>query len=847
VSTTEDEWLWGWDPTPGIVSVWAEPDGRAFVWRRLPGTRALVREGVRFRPWLLLASLDDLAHLGARLRPERASSAGFARSITPPSEAPHHVTYQELEGPGALRYVVRAGDGRALTAAVLQGAARRLGGPLRSLRELGAGAVLALPPEEQYLVASGRTYFRDLAFDELRRMQIDLETTGLDPESDRIFLVALRDPGGRTHVLEAAGDDDAAEADLLERLVAQVQAFDPDVIENHNLHGFDLPFLARRAHWLGVPIALGRAGGPGLRQRPAARGASLGRGTAQGLSDAMSMRRSRYTVPGRELIDTMDAVLRHDFSARDLPGHGLKAVARHFGLAAQAREYVPGARVYEIFRTDPERVRRYASDDVTEAAGVARLLGGAAFALARMAPRRYERLADAGAATGVLDPLLVRAYLRAGAALPAHEGGDGTAHSGAALHLFATGVARHVVKADVASLYPSLMREYRIGPQRDRLGVLLALVDRLVEQRLAAKARARAAAPGSPERHTNEALSAAMKLVVNSAYGYLGAPSLTRFSDVHAANEVTRRGREVLGLLCRELASRGVTLLEADTDGVYFAVPEDWREADERRVVSEVAALLPARVHLEFDGRYAAMLSHEPKNYALQPYDGAERAAGDAPAAAAALRGPPPRTPIVLRGVAFRSSRAEPFGEDFLRRALHCLLAGDIAGVREVYATTVLALRRRAVPTADVTSRVRLTKQPAQYLATRARRRELPYEAMLASGREHWAPGERIRIYRAMGGRAGLLSDPAEDDDDNDGGSASDPRDYDVEHYVRLLRETFAARLARGLAPEDFIAVFADPEQPSLFAVSLANARPILTVLPDPWLDIGSATAGGGN
>ena len=78
----------------------------------------------------------------------------------------------------------------------------------------------------------------------------------------------------------------------------------------------------------------------------------------------------------------------------------------------------------------------------------------------------------------------MRAYLRAGAALPAHEESDGTAHSGAALHLFAAGVAQRVVKADVASLYPSLMRAYRIGPERDRLGALLALVDRLVEQRL---------------------------------------------------------------------------------------------------------------------------------------------------------------------------------------------------------------------------------------------------------------------------------------------------------------------------------------------------------------------------
>src|SRR5205807_8527928 len=99
----------------------------------------------------------------------------------------------------------------------------------------------------------------------------------------------------------------------------------------------------------------------------------------------------------------------------------------------------------------------------------------------------------------VIDPLLVRAYLRSGTALPAHQPGDGTAHSGAALHLFACGVARRVVKADVASLYPSLMRAYRIGPARDHLGVLLALVDRLVELRLSAKASARAAPASSAE------------------------------------------------------------------------------------------------------------------------------------------------------------------------------------------------------------------------------------------------------------------------------------------------------------------------------------------------------------
>jgi len=793
VSEPQHDWLWGWDPTPGIVSVWADPDGRALVWRRDPKTSMVIRDEVRFRPWLLLDSLSDLRHLGARLAPESDGSD------------PELVSYRELAGPGQLRYLVSASDGRVLASAVLQGARKRLGRALSHLRELGASSVHVLPPEEQYLVASGRTYFKGLAFHEVTRLQFDLETTGLDPASSRVFLIALRGPSGENEILEAGRDGDAAEGDLIEQLCARIRALDPDVIENHNLHGFDLPFIALRARRLGVPLWLGRNDSAGLFQRPASRGASFGRGTAQ---NSDKLRRTRYTLPGRELIDSLDAVRRHDFSARDLPGHGLKAVARHFGIATEDREYLPGARVHQVYLEDPERVRRYARDDVEEAAGLGQLLGGAAFALAQMAPRRYERLADAGAATGVIDPMLVRAYVRAGEALPTHQPGDGTPHQGAALYLFACGVARRIVKADVASLYPSLMREYRIGPERDRLGALLTLVDQLVAQRLAAKARAREAEPGSARRFTEEALSAAMKLVVNSAYGYLGAVGLTRFADVHAANEVTRRGRDVLALLCRELALRGVQLLEADTDGVYFAVPEHFSEADERRVVAEVAALLPPLVKLEFDGRYAAMLSHEPKNYALQPYSG----------------------PLLLRGVAFRSSRAEPFGEQFLRQAITCLLSGDLRGARHAYVATVLALRRRELSTHAVSAKVRLTKTPAQYLATRPLRRELSYEAMLENGRDDWAPGERVRVYRATRGRAGLLLDPESELT----GAATDPRDYDVNFYLRVLRETFAARLARGLAAEDFLAICANPEQPSLFERSLEQARPTLTVLADP-------------
>jgi DNA polymerase I len=160
-----------------------------------------------------------------------------------------------------------------------------------------------------------------------------------------------------------------------------------------------------------------------------------------------------------------------------------------------------------------------------------------------MAPRRYERLADAGPATGVLDPLLVRAYLRAGAALPASEAGDGTVHTGAAL----TSSPRRGRARGEGRRGEPLPLAHAAVPHRPEAAIAWARCSPWSTGWSRASAspprpRGPRAPPGSPERHTDEALSAAMKLLVNSAYGYLGAVGLTRFADVHAANEVTRRG-----------------------------------------------------------------------------------------------------------------------------------------------------------------------------------------------------------------------------------------------------------------------------------------------------------------
>jgi len=793
--SNNDAWLFGWDDTPGIVSVWADRSGRALVWRRV--AQQVVCEEERFRPWLFAAHLDDLAHLGSNLRAEVDGE---------PNHAPF--SYRELPGPAdSFRYLISARDGRLLERNILNGASQRLGRPLKSLYDLDnsyywVGAV------EQYLMSSGRVYFRGLSYGDLHRLQFDLETTSLSPKRGRIFLVSVLDSRGFSAVLEAPEPDD--EAKLIADLCALIRERNPDVIENHNLFGFDLPFLYERAQQLGVPLRLGRAEGPQLLERFEEPGTFRNR------------QRVRFTVAGRELIDTLDAVWRHDFAARDMPGHGLKAAARYFGVAAPERTYLAGTEVYATYQREPELVRRYALDDVIEVDGLSQRLLGAPFALAGMAPRRYERLASAGPAMGILEPMLVRAYFYNRAALPRQsvKGEEMGNHAGGATHLFAEGVAQRVVKADIASMYPSIMRVFQVGPACDQLGALLSLVDRLTELRLQHKDAARAAPPNSPEAFQHNAVQAAMKLLINSAYGYMGAGSMALFADRAAADEVTRRGREILDQVVEALRRRGMALLEADTDGVYFAVPLGWDAAQERALVAEVAAELPYGIRLEYEGRYQAMLSHEVKNYALLTYDGQ----------------------LIVRGVALRSSRSEPFGERFLLDALRCTLTGDIAGLQRIYYETVAALRERRLTALDVATQARLSKTPEEYQASRVRMREAPYEALLAAGRTHWQRGERVRFYRAADGAAVWIpesnGESAGDTGAADTGDvqetvtegvrvgAPDNTDYDVEHYIQVLLTSYVSRLRKAFAPDDFDQLFRRNEQLGLFDRPIESIQP---------------------
>jgi len=171
-------------------------------------------------------------------------------------------------------------------------------------------------------------------------------------------------------------------------------------------------------------------------------------------------------------------------------------------------------------------------------------------------------------------------------------------------------------------------------------------------------------------------------------------------------------------------------------------------------------------------------------------------------------------------------------------------MVGDIPGVRQVFLDTVNDLRRRELPAADLATRVRLSKTPETYLASRAAHPEPAYEALINAKRTRWYPGERVRFYRVRGKVYTWLPDETSEASVDSGWTethgpdqpsslathlsttTNDRRDYDVDHYLQVLVTSYAARLRKAFAPQDFEQLFRLQQQ-GLFDQPIEEIQPL--------------------
>ena len=570
-------------------------------------------------------------------------------------------------------------------------------------------------PVRQYMLQSGETQFQGMHFEDLYRMQFDIEcitTPGFDfcnadRKGDEIVAIGVSDQSGWTEVI---GGDGLDEASILQRFVDLVQERDPDVLEGHNLCNFDLPYIAARASRHQIALKLGRDG-----SEPRQRASQIS------LGDRIS-RYTRFDIHGRHVIDTFFLAQAYDQSHRALDSLGLKAVAQHFHVAADNRTYIEGGSITDVYKESPETLCAYVLDDVKETRAISDILSRSAFVQAQMLPLRYQDAAVRGNAVKI-DQLMLRAYHDKKYALPKPEGGRPIA--GGYTDLFMEGVVRPVHHCDVRSLYPSLMLSRELGPASDDAGVFLSMLKTLRDFRLDAK-RAMQAAKGG-ERYELDAMQSTFKILINSFYGYLGFTQ-GRFNDFAVADRITSEGRNLLADMVLNLEELGAKPVEIDTDGIYYIPPEDAVKGEAReRFRDAFCKKLPEGITVEFDDEFVSMYSYKMKNYALLRTDGE----------------------IVIKGAALKSRGLERFQRDFLRRLIALKLEGKEQEIPKLKQSFDRALQERTMPIEDLAKTENLSDSLDVYVRKRDQEggaKRAPYELALQAEKKYRA-GDQVAYY----------------------------------------------------------------------------------------------------
>jgi len=570
----------------------------------------------------------------------------------------------------------------------------------------------------QFLLSTGTTLFKGMELDQLHVLTMDIETycadgyrfSNPDRKEDRIISIACKNSHGAETVLRGNQLDERA---MLLELNAIIQKADPDVIVGHNIFRFDLEYIRKRAARHGVSLNWGRNGAePHIT-------ANSRWNIAEKAIDF-----PRWDIYGRQIIDTYFLVQHYDIAQRALPSHGLKQVARHFGVAAAERVYLEGNQISGQFEDDPELLYRYNLDDVRETESIFKILGYPWFLQTRIFPYSFQNCPLRGIATRI-NSLFVREYLHKGQAIPARTE-ETMPFEGGYTELVHQGISGPIVHCDVASLYPSLMLTYRLQPQKDSLGLFLPMLAELRRFRLEAK-QAASESKEQEDRQYFEALQQVFKVLINSFFGYLGT-ALHNFSDPAAAAEVTRLGRVTIKTMIELLRQHGAEPVEVDTDGIYFRPPEGCEHEDcQRRLVEQISEGLPAGIEVEMDGRYRSMLAYKTKNYALIDYDGK----------------------ITIRGSSLRSRGMEQYLRDFLREAIELLLTSSAVGFDRLYDKYMSRLLKWDFDVSWVARTDTLKESPAGYkfkLQAGKRNPAAAYEIALASDRIYRA-GDQVSYY----------------------------------------------------------------------------------------------------
>ena len=431
-------------------------------------------------------------------------------------------------------------------------------------------------------------------------MSFDIET---DYESDELFSIAFVSARVRRVLMIGDGVDDelieylADERSLLQRWIEWVAQIDPDILIGWNLVNFDLRMLQKKATAMAVPLIIGRKGAlPQWRQSQADR--------------------SHYFVliPGRVVLDGIDTLRAATYN---FPSFALDAVARELlGRGKLIQDHEKADPLYKAkqirrqFHDNKPQLAAYNLEDCQLVWDIFEHAELIRFSIERAQLTGLE-LDRAGGSVAAFDNLYLPRLHRKGYIAPniGDYQGELSAPGGYVMDS-KPGLQGSVLVLDYKSLYPSIIRSFRVDPYA-RVAAATAdesdvvpgydgasfhksehILPQIIESLWAARDQAK--------RDANVALSQAIKIIMNSFYGVLGT-SGCRLHDSRLTSSITKRGRDIIIQTVTLIEVAGYEVIYGDTDSVFVSLNGSYDNAAAAEIGNHLVAQINGywRDHLQ--------------------------------------------------------------------------------------------------------------------------------------------------------------------------------------------------------------------------------------------------------
>ena len=487
---------------------------------------------------------------------------------------------------------------------------------------------LTATPEEQYLISTGKRYFKGYNdYDETLRMIFDLETTGLDTKNDKIEQIGVRfnrpvKYKGKTFTFERVfaveGETEeeraASEMNAIRNFLLCIAIFKPDIITGHNSENFDWNMLIGACERLGssmYELAKEYLNGEPIYKSQKENVLKLGG----------EVEKYRPTiVPHTVITDSLHAVRRAQAIDSNMKKADLKYATKYAKLVKKNRVYVPGDKIstiwndneahyafndedgkwYEITDKKPLKdgyevvtgryvVERYLLDDLWECDKVELKYNATNFLICKILPLPYQKCTTMGTA-GQWKALLMAWSYENGLAIP--DAPNTGKFTGGLSRLLKVGYVDNVIKLDYNSLYPSIILTWGIEDEKDLMGTMLKFLEYVLTTREVSKGLKKKAgkvvekyekklAKGqelTPEELSeyqnaqkdysfNDGKQLQQKVLGNSFFGSYGSNigSLFPWKSIVCAERTTCTGRQSLRLMISHFAKLGYEPIVGDS------------------------------------------------------------------------------------------------------------------------------------------------------------------------------------------------------------------------------------------------------------------------------------------